>query len=136
MTMTKLECGLDMEQVAQSACRVFCYVLGGPANWEGLSPEEQGAWLQLAKNSDAILTKHEGAHYQVAAQELFAAWVEAKFGEGTGSTLPWKDVPLIGQLAWQAVARHLHTLLDSDEISDLGAMESLWRPWAEKRLSQ
>ena len=70
-----------------------------------------------------MLTSLEGKPYATGAEELARCFHAGK--------IPLSPAQMV---TWQAVARHLVTIMDDDELSDLAALEESWGPWALQRL--
>lgn len=113
---------LSTEDVAQTAWRAFSSAMGSNVPWDFLSYEAQDPWLRLALRAEKVMQENEGRTYREVAAKLH----EAAMGGGQFAS------PL-HTLAWEAVTRHLMTLLDADDIADLDALEKSWAEWVAKR---
>lgn len=118
---------LTQEEIAQTTYRAWAHAWGAPVPpWETLSLEAQSTFLRLAKHAESAMTRLEGEGYTRVTDEL----MRLAHGEMEPSRSP-RDL-----IAWEAVARHLATLLDSDEVEGpeaLGDLEASWAPWAARR---
>ena len=120
---------LSPEEMAASAFRAFCFAgqVEVPPSWEEESCENQDRWLRLAQKAQQGLLDFDGQPVKQAAAWLLGHWSHEEPGK------VWGLLPRGLQLCWEAVARHLNTLLDSDEVSDVGALERSWNEWAKER---
>lgn len=116
---------LSPDDVAASAYRSFhaACLRAQPPDFDGLPWEEQQEWFRLALGAERLLEEYHGRPYPEAASALAALHA--------GGDAP-RETPR-GGVAWQAVCRHLMTLLDCDEVFDLEALELSWREWAKSR---
>lgn len=120
------ELKLSTEEMAMSAFRVFCYASGvAEPNWDHQSDEEQGRWLQMARRAERALESLIGKSYNQAARALCELWSD--------NPLIYEGLAYPLQLSWNATARHLAAVIDSDEIDSLDATERFWGDWARER---
>lgn len=113
---------LTSEELAASCYRAWSAACAFPGlAWEQLSLDDQTPWLKVARKGEEILSRMQGKTYHAAGLELHGLAGDCTFHS---------------PLAWEAVARHLTTLLDADDIDDLGGLEQSWRDWAAKKQPQ
>ncbi len=115
---------LEPQDVARSAYHAYRAAGGERAagEWEGLSLDRQALFLRLAKFGGGELAMLEGKPYSHAGGKLRQL--------ATGAEEPVSPREC---LAWEAVARHLTTLLDADDVTDLSALELSWGEWAGRK---
>jgi hypothetical protein len=119
------ELKLNPEELAMSGFRVFCAANGVlEPDWDNQSDEEQGRWLHMAKKAERVLESLDGKSFDLASRALCELWADGKIYDGLDRGL---------QLAWNATARHLATIFNSDEIDTLEALERMWVEWARER---
>lgn len=121
---------LTPEDIANTCYRAWSHAWGGavPA-WETLALEVQVPFLRLARRAESALERLQGQSFSRVTEEL----MRLAFGEHEPSRTP-RDL-----IAWEAVARHLVALIDSDELDSpeaLGDLEGSWAPWGELRRSK
>lgn len=120
---------LNLEETAATCYRAWHYAAAWKQQpWDHLSLDEQSLWLRMAKSCERIMELSEGKSYADAGESL------AKVHCGDRDvvyTVYTANSRL--KLAWQALARHLVTLMDSDDVESLDSLEQSWGPWAEER---
>ncbi len=121
---------LDTRDIAASAFRAFSYAGGvqDEPEWDKLDSETQLRWLHLAKHAEGTLQAMEDKPYQQAAAGLAALWAKTDdpaFFETFSKRL---------QIIWQAVTRHLMTLLDCDDVDSPEPLERSWGEWVDSKL--
>jgi hypothetical protein len=123
---------LTVEEIARSAynaCAHAAMVEDGP-NWEGEGTDQQARWIYLARRAQEELPSFDGKKAPEAARWLYEQWAR------DAGALDWEHLALRLRLCWEAVARHLATLLDSDELEDMAALEHSWGEWTAARTSR
>ncbi len=123
---------LTTEDVAASAYRACCYAaqVEAPPSWEGENLDTMQRWLHLAGRAQTGLEDFHGKPYAQGASWLFGVWAQE---EGAYEKLP---LPL--KLCWEAVTRHLVTLLDAEkeDLEDLTSLEKSWGEWHKERMKK
>ena len=115
--------GLTTEAAA-SCYRAFAHAAQtDPLPWGLLEPAAREGWLRVVRSGGLVLQAKDGR----PAREMGEALREL-FGAPEGA-------PAFA-LPWEAAARHLFALIDSDDIDDLPALEQSWREWARNRLQK
>lgn len=125
-----MEIKLEPLELARSAFKVFCLVMGQAEDWDRASLERQQPWLLVGNQAGGLLERLEGNSFAHCGYELMRLHLAPE--ERPGALTVWNTLPARARLAWEAVARHLATLLDSDEVTSLEEAEALWPAWAEK----
>jgi hypothetical protein len=125
-----LDNGLSLEAAAVSAYNAFFWAqgLGDKPNFDHLNLDDTAQWSRLALKAEAVLGALEGKPMDVAASEVAKVWSIGK--------IDYKELPLKQQLCWQAVTRHLCTLIDAEEIPHLVTLEKSWGEWVETQLKR
>lgn len=123
---------LAPEQMAVTVANAFFHASGcGEPSWDALSDDEQQRWLKLAVRGPLLMQTLEGQNFHAVGTKLASFWA-GDDGRFYNSLLPRMKT------AWQAVARHLTTLLDceADQIGPLSILEASWGPWAARKTEQ
>jgi hypothetical protein len=125
--MGKTENGIDTDILGQSAAHAWRAAMGlSPLPFEHLSIEDEERWLRLGKNAEEFLGALVDARFNQVGMNLARLWARSS------EPLTLKDKE---QLAWEATARHMATLLDADQMPrDLEKLEQSWGPWTVNRL--
>ncbi len=124
--MAKLE--FNNERLAASIYRVWCgacgiTLLNGSAiSWDQLSFAEHDPWFAVARGAINTITACEGKTWREASESL-------------ARLCPLVVVPPDGRdmVAWQAVARHLVTLIDAEDVDSVADVEAYWVNWAKEQ---
>lgn len=120
---------LTPDELAASCYRAFLSASGlRPDPWEGLALEHQAPWLRVALHGEAALLSCEGRHPSEGGAALAA--LQAR---GDPALLEMALGAPRNRLAYEALARHLLTLIDGDGSPDLPALEASWADWATRR---
>ena len=132
-----LENGLEFPDLVVSARRARTCAQRGA----GLPVEQTEQWTDedMAGLADAaaFVLQSSDSDQPFKAREL-AQQVYAKWWDRNMEFLPnqrWENLSAREKFVWEAVARHLVTLIDSDDdqVSDLAWHESQWEIWAKDR---
>jgi hypothetical protein len=122
MAFNQFDNGLPIEAVAVSAFNAWSYAQGLKSpNFDHLSIEDMGKWGRLANHAEQLLNSMEGKPLDVATSEVYKFW--SREGGDYAKLNDWQ------KLHWQAVVRHLATLIDAEEIPDLQTLERSWGQW-------
>lgn len=125
-----MEAVLDVGEIARSAFNVWKGDL--PGDWDRLSADEQAIWTIFAKRAPERLALLEGKPYSEAAAEVWAIFQRAR---GRPVTIQeFAHAAPLERLAFEAVARHLALLMDSDE-ADPAKAEQMWIEWRRERIN-
>jgi hypothetical protein len=125
----QLDNGLSLEAAAMSAWYAWAWAKGiAQPDLERADDEELARFGRLANKSENLLGSLEGLPVSDVSQKVYECW---DMGRRSYDTLSDKE-----KIAWEAVTRHLATLIDADEIPDLRSLERSWAKWAEKRLKR
>ncbi len=118
---------LSPDELAGSCYRVFCLASGMDsfAPWEHLSLEFQEPWLRMALAAEAVLVGCEGRSYAQAGCALAEAQCK-----GDEQLLNLALSGTRNRTCYEALARHLMTLFESEKVPDVGTLELSWRDWA------
>lgn len=115
--MTKL----STEELAQSIYSLVSGILAiqspdspQPA-WDGLSLEKQQPWLTVASRGPAKLEKCDGLPLREVAFQMFYLQAGAELSD---AQKVWEEqLPANYKLLWEAIARHIFTLMDADDAT-------------------
>lgn len=121
---------LTPEEIAASAYRAFASAgnVEEPPVWENEGYEMQAAWHAVALAAMAELPDFNGQPVHKAARWLASIWSKGRLEDERYNALPTQL-----KLCWEAVTRHLATVLDSDELTDLAGLERSWAEWTRVR---
>jgi hypothetical protein len=124
---------LSVAETAQSLHRLNDQLCGRePEPWEGLAYEHQLPWLALASRGPAKMQGMEGARLRDVAAQLWKLACAPEDADGAEQV--FYQTPDDGfRLRWEAIARHLHTLIDCDELSSPEESERMWLDWYSKK---
>lgn len=115
--MTKI----STEELAQSIYSLVTGILAihsqnnPQPTWESLSLDKQHPWITVASRGPAKLDKCDGLPMKEAAFQMFHLQANAELSEAQKvweEQLPWSY-----KLLWEAIARHIFTLMDADDAS-------------------
>lgn len=84
------------------------------AEWANLPIEEQLPWRLIAKKAPPMMEDWEGATFDVVAFNLFRLIQPPELEEGQAAE-KYGQMHVLYHLMWQAMARFLHAVLDSEE---------------------
>jgi hypothetical protein len=120
-------------EIAQSLFRLGTSLaassMGVPSGkWDSLSLESQQPWLYLASKGSFLLERLEGAPVRDVARQVFVL-----FGHGDYSDEAFDHLAPQMQLMWEAIARHLHVLIDCEDLPSLEDSERMWFEWYQKK---
>lgn len=117
---------LRLEDQARSAASAFGHAAGDWRDPDDLPGDEAGRWLAAVRSAHAWLPTYDGRPAADAAARLRDEWC---LGD---DLLALREAPRL--LAWEAAARHLCAVLDSDDGNlDLESLERSWADWAARR---
>lgn len=120
------------EELAKSCCTVFHTALQLTHEaWERQSLEKQLPWLRLAQGGPIRLEQLEGATYAQVGREMWLVTLAERAAEASDA---WDHLPWEFHYAWEAVARHLMTMLDADDVENVPELEQGWRQWLLAKL--
>ncbi len=125
-----MEIKLETPELAESAYKVFGSIIGERQVWEMMSLESQTPWMLVAQQARGLLESLEGNSFAHCGYEMMRLFLPSE--ERTNALALWNTLPERARLAWEAVARHLAALMDSDEVDSLESAEALWPAWYEK----
>ncbi len=123
------ELKLEVADLAQSCYRVWHLARGlNPSEWQGLSYEDQKAWVRVAIKAEQTLERCEGMKYQDAARQLALASVQSDEEKLQEMLSDQRD-----RIAWEALTRHLMCLYDDADDYNLSMAEETWAQWGAER---
>lgn len=95
--------------------------------WEGLAWDKQSPWLMIASKAPARMESLEGMRLIDVAFEIFR--ITCTYEEEMDAKRVFFEVmPQQFRLMWEALVRHLHTMMDCDEAG-FGESEQQWFEW-------
>lgn len=140
---------LDPEQLAQSAFRVWQSITGGNASWVGQRPgldlmpaDVQEGWARIGSYAEGLLARlaaegggsRAGVSYREAGYHVMTLSLD-RDRRKIARDLWNQAMGEQAQLAWEAVARHLAMVLNSDELGSLEEAEAIWPMWVTSRVT-
>jgi len=104
-------------------------------DWAGLAWDKQAPWLTLASRAPKRMESLEGRPLVEVAFEMFK--LTCNYEEAEQAQQVWDQfMPANLKLMWQAVTRHIFTIMDCDELSSPGESEQMWYDWFIARADQ
>lgn len=104
-----------------------------PMPWDGLAFDKQSPWIFLATRGPRLLERLEGQKLSVVAFHVFEMTCSDDEKERADEIFN-RDMGFKQQLMWEAIARHLFVLMDSEDAAlDPGGAERMHLEWFRKK---
>lgn len=101
--------------------------------WDSLGHEDQAPFLKVAVRGPKAIEQLEGQVMPVVAFRMFALTIDDS--QEMAISL-WRDSDPLLWIMWEAIARHLAFLVDSDELPSNDSSEERWGSWAAAKLER
>lgn len=127
--MKWFECGLELDEAAASASKVFQSGMDPLASlpYSSMADFQKQSWQKVVRRAIHLCDTDS-----LAAAELARELYNASFGTEI-PVVRWEQLPALHRTCWDAVGRHLATLSDWEDVQDLEALEASWPLWITKR---
>lgn len=135
---------LEIRDLAQSCFRLMTKMaeLDGAdpeitdKTWDQISSEEQAFWLNLSHKAAKTMLNLEGLPMLSVAKALFLLGVPQDESSLLSASNVYDNVanPLY-RLKWEALARHIHALMDCEELRSAEESEQFFLQWYAKKMA-
>lgn len=101
-----------------------------------ISLEEQAPWNILALKGTVKMQSLEGASFKDLAFELLMLIQPGDGKSDEECKVVWDGLTDRYRLMWEAVAHHLHTMVECDELGSPAESEDMYVGWFKKKLAE
>ena len=128
--------GMEAMDLGHSAYNVWEHACKSGRNWNDIGEGDRPPWSDVAAMaiSNVDLPPDEKASLEISAKGFAKALFEVYASSVGGLAYTWEGSTAQNLVAWEAVARHLSNLIDSEGPIDFADMEARIKTWIDYKL--